>query len=214
MLYSYITTSNKRSVYFERKRKVVSCNETYKYKVILHKGFTMRIDDITLKEAPVGMLKKAGQAAGARALGAIGMKGKAGNLAGKADLSDTANNLYNEFRRYLGTQDKDIKTATGEDLTAFLNTKGAKVPGIPTGVVNKNIINKAMMQAAKDAMAGKQGVKKIAPAAGAAPQAASPGQGGKPKQAKPNVPPKVPPAIMKQLKALNPQEKKQLASML
>jgi len=170
----------------------------------------MRIDDVTLKEAPVGMLKKAGQAAGARALGAIGMKGKAGNLAGKADLSDTANNLYNEFRRYLGTQDKDIKTATGEDLSAFLNTKGAKVPGIPTGVVNKNIINKAMMQAAKDAMAGKQGVKKIAPAAGAAPQAATPGQATQPKQAQP----KVPPAIMKQLKALNPQEKKQLASML
>ena len=102
----------------------------------------MRIDDVTLKEAPVGMLKKAGQAAGARALGAIGMKGKAGNLAGKADLSDTANNLYNEFRRYLGTQDKDIKTATGEDLSGFLNSKGVKVPGIPSGVVNKNIINK------------------------------------------------------------------------
>lgn len=170
----------------------------------------MRIDDVTLKEAPVGMLKKAGQAAGARALGAIGMKGKAGNLAGKADLSDTANNLYNEFRRYLGTQDKDIKTATGEDLSGFLNSKGVKVPGIPSGVVNKNIINKAMMQAAKDAMAGKQGVQKTAPAAGAAPQAAAPGQAGQTKQAQP----KVPPAIMKQLKALNPQEKKQLASML
>lgn len=179
-------------------------------RVILHKGFTMRIDDVTLKEAPVGMLKKAGQAAGARALGAIGMKGKAGNLAGKADLSDTANNLYNEFRRYLGTQDKDIKTATGEDLSAFLNSKRVKVPGIPSGVINKNVINKAMMQAAKDAMAGKQGVQKTAPAAGAAPQAAAPGQAGQTKQAQP----KVPPAIMKQLKALNPQEKKQLASML
>ena len=128
----------------------------------------MRVNDLiaendVINEAPVGMLKKAGQAIGAKALGAIGAKGKAGNLASKADLSDTANNLYNEFRKYLGTQDKDIKTATGEDLDGFLKSKGATVPGIPSGVINKQQINKAVMQAAKDAMAAQAGVQKAAP---------------------------------------------------
>lgn len=134
----------------------------------------MRVNDLitenddVIDEAPVGMLKKAGQAIGAKALGAIGAKGKAGNLASKADLSDTANNLYNEFRAYLGTQDKDIKTATGEDLDGFLKSKGATVQGIPSGVINKQQINKAVMQAAKDAMAAQAGVQKAAPGQAAA----------------------------------------------
>jgi hypothetical protein len=120
-------------------------------------------------EAPVGMMKKAGQAIGAKALGAIGMKGKASNLAGKADLSDTANNLYNEFRQYLGTQGKDVKTATGADLSAFITSKRAKVPAIPKGPVSKQVMDQVFMQVAKTAMAAKQKVK--APAQAAAPAA-------------------------------------------
>ena len=127
-------------------------------------------------EAPVGLLKRAGQAVGAKALGAIGMKGKASNLAGKADLSDTANTLYNEFRQYLGTQGSDVKTATGEELSAFIKSKRVKVPSIPRGPVNKQIMDKVFMQVAKAAIASKQGVKAPAQAAPAqaTPQAAAP----------------------------------------
>ena len=181
----------------------------------------------SIEEAPVGMMKKAGQAVGAKVLSKIGMKGKAGNLAGKADLSDTANNLYNEFRKFLGTQGKDVKTATGEELAGFLKSKGANVPNIPTGVVTKQQINAAIMQAAKDAMAGKAGVQKPAPASSGAPQAAGgpapvdANKDGKddktgkpmPQQAK-QAQPKISPDLMKKIKALNPQQKKELASIL
>lgn len=170
----------------------------------------MRIDEFTktsdIDEAPVGMLKKAGQAVGAKVLNKIGMKGKAGNLASKADLSDTANNLYNEFRKYLGTQQKDINTATGEDLDGFLKSKGAVVPGIPSGVINKQQINQAVMQASKDALAKKQGVQKSAPQQGTAPaQAQTPA-------ATPKV--KISPELMQKIKSLNPQQKKELARIL
>tara|TARA_B110000259_G_scaffold155518_1_gene176679 strand:+ start:284 stop:856 length:573 start_codon:yes stop_codon:yes gene_type:complete len=145
----------------------------------------MKINDIItetkITEAPVGMMKRAGQAIGAKALGAIGAKGKASNLAGKADLSDTANTLYNEFRQYLGTQGSDVKTATGEELSAFIKSKRVKVPSIPRGPVNKQIMDKVFMQVAKAAIASKQGVKapaQAAPAqaapAQATPQAAAP----------------------------------------
>jgi hypothetical protein len=111
-------------------------------------------------EAPVGMMKKAGQAIGAKALGAIGMKGKASNLAGKADLSDTANTLYNEFRQYLGTQELDIKNATGASLVAFLKSKRVKnIGAVPKGPLTKDVMDKAFMQAAKEAMNKQQGVK-------------------------------------------------------
>lgn len=176
----------------------------------------MRIDEFTktsdIDEAPVGMLKKAGQAVGAKVLNKIGMKGKAGNLASKADLSDTANNLYNEFRKYLGTQQKDINTATGEDLDGFLKSKGAVVPGIPSGVINKQQINQAVMQASKDALAKKQGVQKSAPQAGAAPQqGTAPAQSQTP-AATPKV--KISPELMQKIKSLNPQQKKELARIL
>jgi len=111
-------------------------------------------------EAPVGMLKRAGQAVGAKALGAIGMKGKAGNLAGKADLSATANTLYNQFRQYLGTQGLDIKNATGASLVAFLKSKRVKKIGaVHKGPLTKQVMDTAFMQAAKEAMNTQQGVK-------------------------------------------------------
>ena len=122
-------------------------------------------------EAPVGMLKRAGQAVGAKALGAIGMKGKAGNLAGKADLSATANTLYNQFRQYLGTQELDIKNATGASLVAFLKSKRVKKIGaVPKGPLTKQVMDTAFMQAAKEAMNTQQGVK--GPVASPAPKKA------------------------------------------
>ena len=51
----------------------------------------MKINDIItetkITEAPVGMMKRAGQAIGAKALGAIGAKGKASNQVAKAAIA-------------------------------------------------------------------------------------------------------------------------------
>ena len=87
----------------------------------------MKIDEITnsdkLDEVPAGGLTQFARKAGSKILNKLPgatAKSKAGNLAGKADLGDTANNLHKEFNTYLGTQGKNMKAATGEDFQAFL----------------------------------------------------------------------------------------------
>ena len=142
----------------------------------------MRINEFTatddLEEAPVGMMKRAAQGIGSKVLNKIpGAGNKAANLAGKADLSDTANNLYKEFSKFIGTQGKNIKQATGEELDAFLKSKKAVVQGIPSGVLTKPQINDVLMKAAKDAMAKQAGA--------AIAQADGDGKDGKPVQAEP-----------------------------
>ena len=187
----------------------------------------MRLDDITneqfVDEAPVGMLKRAAQGVGSKVLNKIpGAKNKAANLAGKADLSDTANNLYKEFSKFVGTQGKNIGQATGEELDAFLKSKKAVVPGIPSGVLNKKQINDVLMKAAKDAMAKQAGASIAQPQGGG--QAPAPvdankdGKDDKTGQPIAKAPAakqaQLSPALKKKIDALNPEQKKQLAELL
>ena len=77
-----------------------------------------------VSEAPVSGIKQAAQSVGSAVSGKIpGMKNVAANLGGKADLSKVANDYYTQFNRYLGTQGKTIKQATGDDLAAFFQSK-------------------------------------------------------------------------------------------
>ena len=100
-----------------------------------------------IDEAPAGMLKQIGRRVGAAAAGAVGMKNTAANLTGKADVGKTANDVFTKFNAYLGTQQKNVKTATGDDLANFLqNTYNYNQAKIPQGTLNKkqiyDIINK------------------------------------------------------------------------
>lgn len=100
-----------------------------------------------IDEAPAGMFKQLGRRVGAGLAGAVGMKNTAANLAGKADVGKTANDVYTKFNKYLGTQQKNVKTATGDDLANFLqNTYNYNQAKIPQGTLNKqqiyDIINK------------------------------------------------------------------------
>ena len=125
----------------------------------------MKINEIT--EAPVNAFVQAAQGIGSRVLNRIGAKDTAASLAGRADLSATANNLNREFIRYLGTQGKSLDQATGRDLKVFLNDKNVDTSGIPNGVLGQKRINAVMLQKSIQAMAGK-GAKKTAPSAPAA----------------------------------------------
>lgn len=120
----------------------------------------MKINEIT--EAPVSGIRQAAQGIGSRVLNRLGAKDAAANLAGRADLSATANNLNREFVRYLGTQGKSTKQATGRDLKAFLDTKNVDTSGIPNGVLGQKRINAVMLQKSRQAIAGK-GAKKTTP---------------------------------------------------
>lgn len=202
----------------------------------------MKIAEISeleqIDEAPAGMLKQLGRRVGAAAAGAVGMKNTAANLTGKADVGKTANDVYTKFNQYLGTQQKNIKTATGDDLSNFLqNTYNYNQAKVPQGVLNKQQAYDVITQMAKDGYAqmGKGGG-----AGGNAPQASQGGgqqqaaqggnaqsqQGGaaaKPaakagaKQAASGTNAKatqIPPDVQKMLDTLSPTDKQALAGML
>jgi hypothetical protein len=205
----------------------------------------MKISDLSIEEqkqideAPAGMLKQLGRRVGAAAAGAIGMKNTAANLTGKADVGKTANDVYTKFNAYLGTQQKNVKTATGDDLANFLqNTYNYNQAKIPQGTLNKQQVYDIITQMAKDGYAqmGKGGGAGGQTAGGGAGGGASQGGGqqqasgkqqaaqGQQSTAQGGQAPtnksaaggttEIPANIQKQLDALTPTEKKALAGML
>ena len=197
------------------------------------------IEQKQIDEAPAGMLKQIGRKVGAAAAGAIGMKNTAANLTGKADVGKTANDVYTKFNAYLGTQQKNVKTATGDDLANFLqNTYNYNQAKIPQGTLNKQQIYDIITQMAKDGYAqmGKSGGAGGQTASGGAEGGASQGSGqqqasgkqqaaqGQQSTAQGGQAPtnksagggttEIPANIQKQLDALTPTEKKALAGMI
>jgi hypothetical protein len=209
----------------------------------------MKIAEISIEEqkqideAPAGMLGQLAKKAGAAVLGKVpGMGNVAANLKGKAEVGDTANAVYKKFSQYLGTQQKNIKTASGDDLSNFLqNTYNYNQGKIPQGILNKQQAYDVITQMAKDGYA-QQGKAGTAPAGGtqgqapggAGGKAGAGGQGGAGAQGGPNqattpsakgasgAAPKstapagdtIPAEIQTQIDALTPTEKKALAGML
>lgn len=118
----------------------------------------MKINEVT-NEAPVGAIKQATNKFGSKILNKVGAKDKAYNLAGKADLGDTANRLFRMFNNYIGTQNKSIKQATGTDIVDFLKSRNIPqqiIPSLNNGVLQKNQINDIFLQVAKDGLKLKQ----------------------------------------------------------
>jgi len=128
-------------------------------------SYEMKLNEIIvenkLDEVPASGLGAAAKGLGARVLNKIpsaAAKSKAANLAGQADLEQTANNLHREFNSYLGTQGKTMKIATGKDLAAFLKTKNHKTSAkISSGVLQKDQLNQILMTVSREAMAGQGG---------------------------------------------------------
>jgi hypothetical protein len=107
----------------------------------------MKINEIT--EQPVSGIKTGLQGLGSRILNRIpGMKATAGNLAARADLGDTARNAYTEFAKWLGSRNKKINQATGDDLKLFFDDAGLDASGIADGPLDKARLNAAMIDAA------------------------------------------------------------------
>jgi len=154
-----------------------------------------------VSEAPVSGIKQTAQSVGSAVAGKVpGMKNIAANLGGKADLSKIANDYYTQFNRYLGTQGKSIRQATGDDLAEFFRSKGIKLGiSIPSGVLQKNQINNVMIAAAKKN-----------PDAAEKPVSNAPKKKPTGKTSKN----KVPQGFKKKLDTLSDQQKRKLASLL
>ena len=107
----------------------------------------MKINEIT--EQPVSGIKTGLQGIGSRVLNRIpGMKGRAANLAARADHGDTARNAYNAFAKWLGDRNKKINQATGDDLKSFFDDAGLDSSSIEPGPIDKKSLNAAMLDAA------------------------------------------------------------------
>ena len=113
----------------------------------------MKINEII--EAPNSRLKNVARGMGARMLNKIGAKSAASNLAGKADSIATANNLYDKFERFLGTQQKKAKEAQGADVKAFFAKIGyqTNIP-VPKGPLDKTALRKIFNAAGAERTAG------------------------------------------------------------
>ena len=141
----------------------------------------MRIIEITTKdsdlsEAPAGMFKQGLKKLGAKAAGAIGMKGTAAGLAQSADTGDQANKLKVDLKGYLGGTGGSLKSLDAEELKGFLASKKMPTTMVPaSGIVPPkeldNIILKTIQQSKK---------VKGAPAVGAKPNAGAIGSGTAP----------------------------------
>ena len=145
----------------------------------------MRIDDITpnhdLNEAPANMFKQGLRRLGAKAAGAVGMKGVAAGLTGAADTGKEANELKAGLKGYVGSIGGDMNKLDAGQLSAFLKSKKMPTDGVPAaGVVPQkqvdDIILKAV-QASKKLGAGGD-VATAGAAGGAGGKAGAGGQGG------------------------------------
>ena len=111
------------------------------------------ISEEKIEEAPAGMLGQIGRKIGAKAAGAVGMKGKAAELSNKAAVGDEANELKVGLRGYAGRTGINIKQLKGPELAAFLKQQGypnMHLKGIE-GVMTPKQIDQAIMRAAQDA---------------------------------------------------------------
>lgn len=139
----------------------------------------MRVQDIIaekeIDEAPVGLLKQVGRKLGAKAAGAVGMKGTAAKLGGAAEVGDEARELSVAWQGYMGKTGINPKQAEGPQLAAFLKSKGypnMHLKGVQ-GIMTPKQIDQAIMTAAQDAAKAdgdpsKGAAAQTAPAAGAA----------------------------------------------
>lgn len=80
------------------------------------------INDI--EEAPAGMVGQMARNAGAKVLNKIGMKGKAGELATKANVGDEANRIKQELNQFMAGSGIKKDQLEVNDFLAFLGNAG------------------------------------------------------------------------------------------
>jgi hypothetical protein len=105
------------------------------------------VDEDDLTEVPgAGILKRMGRSIGAKAAGALGMKGTQAGLQGKIQADKKAKQLYVQLRRYAGQTGSDPDALTVDELTSFLNRQGMKTDQLPKGPPGK-VLNKEQTDA-------------------------------------------------------------------
>ena len=105
-----------------------------------------------IDEAPVGVFKQMGRKLGAKAAGAVGMKGTAAGLSGAAKTGDVARDLNVALKGYAGETGLNLKQLDAQDLAAFLKSKGFPTTPLAnvTGALTPKQIDQALLQASQE----------------------------------------------------------------
>jgi hypothetical protein len=113
----------------------------------------MRVTDIILEstqidEAPAGLIGQGLKRVGAKLAGAVGMKGAAASLTGKADTGKEANQLMVDLKGYLGRTGGNIKQVDAGDLVGFLQQKGYPTTAIQgkSGILTTQQVDQALLK--------------------------------------------------------------------
>jgi hypothetical protein len=206
----------------------------------------MRVTDIILEstqidEAPAGLIGQGLKRVGAKLAGAVGMKGAAASLTGKADTGKEANQLMVDLKGYLGRTGGNIKQVDAGDLVGFLQQKGYPTTAIQgkSGILTTQQVDQALLKTVQ-AKAKASGATAGSPAAGGATgsdtapakpagivdkfkagfaagtgkAAQEPAAGSASDATQSAAPQGVPPELIKKITQLSTQEKKQLMGML
>ena len=206
----------------------------------------MRVTDIILEstqidEAPAGLIGQGLKRVGAKLAGAVGMKGAAASLTGKADTGKEANQLMVDLKGYLGRTGGNIKQVAAGDLVGFLQQKGYPTTAIQgkSGILTTQQVDQALLKsvqakakaggapAAGSSTGGTTGSDtapakpagivdkfKAGFAAGTGKTAQEPAAGSASNATQSAAPQGVPPELIKKITQLSTQEKKQLMGML
>jgi hypothetical protein len=204
----------------------------------------MQINDIIsernpMDEAPAGLIGQGLKRVGAKVAGAVGMKGTAASLTGKADTGKEANQLMVDLKGYLGRTGGNLKQLDAGNLANFLKQKGYPTTSLQgaSGILTTKQVDQALLKAVQSKAqagdgaaqgggqpatgsaqtaqggfkAGFAAARNKAPGAAAATPAAGSAQPG---SAQPAASPNVPPELAKKITQLTPQQKQELAGML
>jgi hypothetical protein len=117
------------------------------------------ISDSELNEVPgAGLIKRGLRSLGAKAAGAVGMRGTAAGLKGAAQADKKARDLYTQLRRYAGQIGIDPKAMKLSDLQSFLQKQGYKLDRTPKGpagrILDKDAIDQILMKSVQDTFRG------------------------------------------------------------
>ena len=108
-----------------------------------------------LNEVPgAGLIKRGLKSLGAKAAGAIGMKGTAAGLKGSLQADKKARELYTQLRRYAGQIGSDPNALSVADLQSFLQKQGYKTDRMPKGppgkTLSKDQVDDILMKSVQD----------------------------------------------------------------
>jgi hypothetical protein len=114
----------------------------------------MQINDIIseknpMDEAPAGLIGQGLKRVGAKVAGAVGMKGAAASLTGKADTGKEANQLMVDLKGYLGRTGGNLKQLDASNLANFLKQKGYPTTSLQgaSGALTPKQVDQALLKA-------------------------------------------------------------------